>query len=107
MFAGDTPREVKPSVHSHESRCFSSFILFGQLSTSSPRSEKVGTQVAVIPPVVAHTMAESVTAGEAGLNEVRSIPASNCISSNVSCGITVNIPISYSLSTEQDTPPLC
>ena len=94
MFAGDTPSEVNPSVHVHESRCFSSFIFTGQLSTSSPRSEYSGTQDADIPPVVAHIMSASAgAAGEAGLKVLSRTPASSCISSNVDCGITVNIPI--------------
>ena len=94
---GVVPSDVVAIEHSQPSRCLNSIMLTGTLSTSSPKSEKVGLQTGLIPPVVAQIISSSAGAsGSAGLNLLKSTPASSCNPLKASCGITVNLPIIFS-----------
>jgi hypothetical protein len=72
--------------------------LLGTLSTSSPKSENVGLQAGLTPPVVAQMISASAIVGLAGSKLLRSTPASSWSAEKVFSGITVNLPIFYPLS---------
>ena len=80
-------------LHSHVSMRLSSFVFFGQLSMSSPKSVNVGTASNDTPPDVAPMMLVVMSSPVAGSNSDMRIPALSWSFLKVSVGICVNLAI--------------